>query len=73
MIGDEFSDRLGDLVVALQPHHGVVTGGGDPIRWAARISVESDSALTATAEASAIIQRAAADIFLPGWPVVRAV
>jgi hypothetical protein len=70
--GDEFCERLGDLVVALEPHHGVVTGGGERPSWGATISVESATALTAIADASAIIRRAAADVFLPDWPVVRA-
>ena len=72
MTGDELSERLGDLLDALQPHHGSVSGGGEPVRWAATVSVESPSALTAIAEASAIIRREAADVFLPDWPVVRA-
>jgi hypothetical protein len=69
---DEFGDRLGDLVAALEPHHGVVTGGGEPTRWGARVSIDSATALTAMTEASVIILRKAADAFLPGWPVVRA-
>jgi hypothetical protein len=72
MTEDEFGERLGELVVTLEPHHGVVIGGDDPARWGATISVESATATAAAAEASAIIQRAAADVFLPGWPVVRA-
>jgi hypothetical protein len=68
---DEFGERLGDLVVALEPYHGVVTGGGDPVRWGARISIESVTATAGATEAAAIIRREAADMFLPDWPVVR--
>jgi hypothetical protein len=72
MTADEFGERLGDLVVALEPHHSVVSGGGIPVRWGATISVEAGDVLTAITEAAAIIRRQAADVFLPDWPVVRA-
>ena len=72
MTDDEFGERLDDLLVALKPHHGSVAGGGQPTRWAATISVEAATALAAIAEATAIIRGYASDVFLPGWPVVRA-
>jgi hypothetical protein len=72
MTGDECGERLGELVNALVPHHGVVTGGGDRPSWGATISVESATAIAAIVEASAIIRRAAAAVFLPDWPLVRA-
>jgi hypothetical protein len=72
MAEDEFGERLGDLLNILHPHHGSVTGGGDPVRWAATISVEAPSALTAIAEASAIIRRKASEVFLPASQIVRA-
>jgi hypothetical protein len=66
MTGDDLGERLGDLLVALKPWHGSVSGGGDPVRWAA-ISVESPSALTAIAEASAVIRREAALTVFLWW------
>lgn len=68
---DEFGERLGELVVALEPHSGVVFGGGARPSWGARVSFEAETALTAIAEASAIVRSASADVFLPDWPVVR--
>jgi hypothetical protein len=71
MTEDEFGERLGDLVVALEPYHGVVTGGSDPVRWGARISIELATPTGGATEAAAIIRRVAAEVFLPDWPVVR--
>ena len=47
-------------------------GGGDPQGWSARISIEARDAADAVAVAAALVTRLAADVGLPGWPVVRA-
>lgn len=60
MTGDEFGERLDDLVNALMPHHGVVTGGGSRPSWGATISVESPTALTPIADASSPTGRSSA-------------
>ena len=71
---DEVTDAaLGDLAEALAPHSGIVTGGGGLAGWDATIAIESSSALSAIAEASALIRRLASDALLPDWPIVRAV
>jgi hypothetical protein len=64
---------IGDLVKALAPHSGIVTGGGGLAGWDATIAIESGTAISAIAEASALIRRHASDVFLPDWPIVRAV
>jgi hypothetical protein len=66
-------EALSSLVDALLPHNGVVIGGGGVAGWGATITIESASALSAIAEASAIIRRLASAVRLPDWPVVRAV
>ena len=60
------------FLTAVQPFHGAVTGGGDPQGWSARISIEARDAADAVAVAAALVTRIAADVALPGWPVVRA-
>ena len=50
----------------------MVTGGGETPSWGATVSVDSATALSAIAEAAAILRRNATDVFLPDWPVVRA-
>jgi hypothetical protein len=50
---DDLGERLGDLLDALQPYHGSVGGGGEPVWWNATISIESATALAAVAEATA--------------------
>jgi hypothetical protein len=64
-------DALGELVNALNPHGGVVTGGGESPSWGASIFVDADSALNAATEASVIIRCAALETVLPDWPIVR--
>jgi hypothetical protein len=64
---------IGDLVKPLAPHNGIVTGGGGLPGWDATIAIESSTALSAIAEASALIRRHASAVLLPDWPVVRAV
>jgi len=63
---------LGLFLTAVQPFHGAVTGGGGPQGWSARISIEARDAADAVAVAAALVTRIAADVALPGWPVVRA-
>jgi hypothetical protein len=65
-------DAIGLFLNAVQPFHGAVTAGGDPQGWSARISIEARDAADAVAVAAALVTRLAADIGLPGWPVVRA-
>jgi hypothetical protein len=64
---------IGGLVKALGPHNGIVTGGGGLPGWDATIAIESSTALSAIAEASALIRRHASAVLLPDWPIVRAV
>jgi hypothetical protein len=63
---------LGLFLTAVQPFHGAVTGGDGPQGWSARISIEARDAADAVAVAAALVTRIAADVALPGWPVVRA-
>ncbi len=64
---------IGGLVEALAPHSGIVTGGSGLVGWDATIAIESGTALSAIAEASALIRRHASAVLLPDWPIVRAV
>ena len=51
----------------------IVIIGGGVVGWDATIAIESSTALSAIAEASALIRRHASAVPVPDWPIVRAV
>ena len=64
------AERFADLV---EPYHGVVSPGGDPPGWSARITVDDAVGATRAVESAArIVLGLAEQAGLPGWPVVRA-
>ena len=65
-------EALGELVTALSPHSGVVTGGGGHPAWGATVSVQAATAVEAVIEAALIVDRHGAEVGLPWWPIVRA-
>lgn len=69
LVADE---ALGDLVNALVPHSGIVTGGGGHAAWGAMVSVQASTAADAVTLAAAIVARHGSAADLPRWPLVRA-
>lgn len=65
-------EALGELVNALAPNSGIVTGGSGHATWGARISVQAATAVQAVTRATAIVAWSAAKTGLPDWPVVHA-
>lgn len=63
------SDDVGDLQVALAEFSAV--GGGEETRYDMRLSVEADDIAEAVKLAAEGVQRAAAEVGMPDWPVVR--
>lgn len=63
------SDDVGDLLAALADQAAVGGGGGH--QYDVRLSVEAPDARSAAAAAADLVARAAADVGLPDWLVVR--
>ncbi len=63
---DVAGDRLMELLAA---HDGVVSAGGGA--WSATVSVQAEQARSAADIGGALIEAQAAEVGLPGWPVVR--
>ena len=69
LIDDDAVEKFLDLS---EPYSGSVSAGGEPLRWNATVSLESESAADAVTEAVRLLTLLAADAGLPVWPVVRA-
>ncbi|MGH3301324.1 MAG: hypothetical protein ACRDOK_06450 [Streptosporangiaceae bacterium] len=64
-------DAVGAFASLAHAHHGVVSAGGEPPRWAAQISIEAARADTAATGAVRIVSALADQAGLPAWPVAR--